>query len=47
VGSEVADAVLDSVPNAQQTLETLESGKFLFNLWEANRQILLDNGYFK
>jgi hypothetical protein len=43
VGNEVVSAVKKSIPNAEKTLIKNSSGKFHFNLWEANRQILLAN----
>jgi polyphenol oxidase len=44
VGDEVAEAVQKNIPNAEKTIHKNASGKFHFNLWEANRQILLDCG---
>jgi YfiH family protein len=44
VGDEVVQAVLKEIPNAEKTLYKNSSGKFHFNLWEANRQIVLDCG---
>ncbi len=44
VGEEVVIAVLSKIPNADRTLQRLPSGKHNFNLWEANRQILLECG---
>ena len=44
VGDEVVKAVHKNIPNAEKTLHKNSSGKFHFNLWEANRQILLDYG---
>lgn len=44
VGEEVVDAVLETVPNAEKTLHRNSSEKFHLNLWEANRQILLNSG---
>lgn len=44
VGDEVADAVMKSIPHAAKTLHKNATGKFHLNLWEANRQILLDYG---
>lgn len=44
VGEEVVDAVLKTVPNTEKTLHRNSSGRFHFNLWEANRQILLHSG---
>ncbi len=36
--------VRKSIPNADRVLLKNSSGKFHVNLWEANRQILLENG---
>lgn len=44
VGNEVVQAVIGNIPNHEKTLLKNERGKFHFNLWEANRQILLKNG---
>ncbi len=44
VGYEVVNAVQKTVPNAEKTLYRNSSGKYHFNLWEANRQILLESG---
>ncbi|NOR74900.1 MAG: peptidoglycan editing factor PgeF, partial [Draconibacterium sp.] len=44
VGDEVIRAARKTIPNAEITLNISNSGKFHFNLWEANRQILLENG---
>lgn len=44
VGEEVVEAVWKTVPNAEKTLQKNSSGRFHFNLWEANRQILLHCG---
>ncbi len=41
VGDEVVQAVLKSIPNAELTLWQNKTGKFHFDLWEANRQLLL------
>lgn len=43
VGNEVVTAAKKAIPNAEITLKKNSSGKFNFNLWEANRQILLAN----
>jgi len=40
VGSEVVTAVKNSIPNAEKTLRRKHSGKYHFDLWEANRQLL-------
>lgn len=44
VGIEVVKAVEINIPNASKTLSPGFSGKHYFNLWEANRQILISNG---
>lgn len=44
VGDEVVNAVQKSIPNSENTLYKNGSGKFHFNLWEANRQLLLACG---
>ena len=44
VGNEVVEAVRKSIPNSEVTLHKNSSGKFHFNLWEANRQILIETG---
>jgi polyphenol oxidase len=44
VGNEVVEEVKKSIPNADILLHKNSSGKFHVNLWEANRQILLENG---
>ena len=44
VGDEVVDAARKSIPNVEATLHKNRSDKFHFNLWEANRQLLLKNG---
>ncbi len=44
VGDEVVKAVQKNIPNSGKTLHQNNSGKFHFNLWEANRQILLECG---
>ncbi len=44
VGNEVVEAVMKSVPNPGLSLKKHPSGKYHFNLWEANRQILLKCG---
>ncbi len=44
VGNEVVGEVKNSVPNAEKALHKNNSGKYHFNLWEANRQILLSSG---
>jgi polyphenol oxidase len=42
VGNEVVEAVRKNIPYAKKTLIKNSSGKFHLNLWEANRQVLLD-----
>ncbi len=44
VGSEVVEAVLKNIPRAEKTLHKNPSGKYHFNLWKANRQLLLAQG---
>ena len=44
VGSEVTEAVLHSIPNAEKTIRLNSSGKNHIDLWEANRQVLLEAG---
>ena len=44
VGDEVINAVRKTVPNAEKTVHLNRSGKYHFNLWEANRQILIESG---
>jgi hypothetical protein len=44
VGNEVVEEVKKSIPNAELLLHKKSSGKYHVNLWEANRQILLENG---
>jgi YfiH family protein len=44
VGGEVVEEVKKSIPNAEIVLHRNSSGKFQLNLWEANRQVLLENG---
>ncbi len=46
VGDEVVEAVRNSIPNYKITLHKNSNGKFHFNLWEANRQLLLSIGIF-
>lgn len=47
VGDEVVEAARTLVPEANQTLRKNASGKYHFDLWEANRQILLECGLLK
>jgi YfiH family protein len=44
VGEEVVKAAKNSIPNSEKTLFENKSGKFHFNLWEANQQLLLQTG---
>ena len=44
VGNEVVEEVRLSIPNAAISLHKNSSGKFHLNLWEANRQVLLQTG---
>ena len=44
VGDEVVNEVRKTIPFPGKTLQQNVSGKFHFNLWEANRQILLSCG---
>lgn len=44
VGNEVVEAVKNNISKASLTLKIHDSGKYHFNLWEANRQLLLDSG---
>jgi YfiH family protein len=44
VGNEVVEEVRKSIPGADILLHKNSSGKFHLNLWEANRQILMENG---
>lgn len=44
VGDEVAEEVIHHVPNPWSCLKKYPSGKYHLNLWEANRQILLQYG---
>lgn len=44
VGDEVVEKVRLSIPNAATLLHKKNTGKFHLNLWEANRQVLLENG---
>lgn len=44
VGNKVVEAAQKSIPNAGLTLRKNSSGKFRFNLWEANKQLLLACG---
>jgi YfiH family protein len=44
VGMEVVEAVRKSVPNSEKALQKNNSGKFHFDLWEANRQLMIKCG---
>jgi purine-nucleoside/S-methyl-5'-thioadenosine phosphorylase / adenosine deaminase len=44
VGAEVVEAALRSIPAAESTLQLNQSGKYHFNLWEANRLLLIEAG---
>lgn len=44
VGDEVVEAAQKFIPNTELTLRKNSSGKFHFNLWEANKQLLLGCG---
>lgn len=44
VGDEVVKEVKDSIPNFERTLSINSFGKHHLNLWEANRQLLLNSG---
>ncbi len=44
VGEGVVAAVKRVIPNSRATLHKNTSGKFHFNLWEANRQLLMASG---
>jgi YfiH family protein len=44
VGNEVVEEALKNIPQAEETLHKNKFGKFHFNLWEANRQILMNCG---
>jgi YfiH family protein len=44
VGYEVVNAVQKTIPNSEKTLHRNNAGKYHFDLWEANRQILLESG---
>ncbi len=44
VGNEVVLEVQKNIPNAEKTLHKNLKGNFHFNLWEANKQLLLQSG---
>jgi YfiH family protein len=44
VGDEVVEKVRQEIPHAETTLNKNKKGNYHFNLWEANRQIMLKNG---
>ena len=45
VGSEVVEEVRKNLPFPDKMLQKNKSGKFHFNLWEANRRILIAAGF--
>jgi YfiH family protein len=45
VGDEVVKEAQKHIPNVEKTLYQNNSKKFHFNLWEANRQLLLECGF--
>lgn len=44
VGEEVKNAAIKNIPNSEKTILTKTESKIHFNLWEANRQLLLLEG---
>ncbi len=44
VGDEVVDEVTKAISNSERTLFKTDTGKYHFNLWEANRLILMETG---
>lgn len=44
VGDEVVDEVTKAISNYERTLFKTDTGKYHFNLWEANRLILMETG---
>ncbi len=44
VGTEVVECILKNISNGEKALHKNASGKYHFNLWEANRQILMACG---
>ena len=44
VGKDVISAALSKVPNAEKAIIQTAGGNYFFNLWEANRQVLLKCG---
>ena len=44
VGEEVAKAGQEDIPNPELSIRSISAGKYLFNLWEANKQLLLASG---
>ncbi len=44
VGSEVTEAVRQSIPNAENVIRLNSSGKNHIDLWNANREVLLEAG---
>jgi YfiH family protein len=47
VGSEVVEKARQSIPNTESMLHKEPGENFHFNLWEANRQILMNIGLFE
>ena len=44
VGTEVVESAKNSIPNSEKTLWKNNSGKYHFDLWEANRQLMIQCG---
>ncbi|MFV0593576.1 MAG: peptidoglycan editing factor PgeF [Draconibacterium sp.] len=44
VGSEVEQAARQAIPGSEETLCLNGAGKYHFNLWEANRRLLIESG---
>lgn len=44
VGEEVVEMVIQNIPNTEMVLQKNKSENFHLNLWEANRQVLLNAG---
>ncbi|HZH71861.1 MAG TPA: peptidoglycan editing factor PgeF [Mariniphaga sp.] len=44
VGEEVAKAVYECLPKPESLIRNDSKGKYLFNLWEANKQLLIECG---
>lgn len=47
VGEDVIQAVIKNIPNSEKTLIPRSNGKIHFDLWEANRALLLKTGVKK